>query len=237
LLHGLLKIGGERLSLLLPAEDPMKTSTVLLALLCFSAFAAQPARAEESRFDATTPRARQIQLAMSAAPSEISSRATIYVLGVRGFERARAGQNGFSCLVDRTVQHHVGMSLEPKCFDGEGTRALLPVSLRIEGLRAAGRSEADIESDISAGYKSGRFHAPRKPGLIYMMSPYNILARGPNNTDFGHVAGHLMFYAPYMTLRDLGYRSAKGMLPVLADPGTPYTMMIVVPKRQLGAAK
>ena len=67
-----------------------------------------------------------------------------------------------------------------------------------------------------------------------MMSPYNILARGPNNTDFGHVAGHLMFYAPYMTLRDLGYRSAtKGMLPILADPGTPYTMMIVVPKRQL----
>jgi hypothetical protein len=212
----------------------MRISTALLAILCCAAFGAQPAHAAENRFDATTPRARQIQLAMSAAPSEISSGATIYVLGVRGFERARVGRNGFTCLVDRNVQNRVVKSLEPKCFDGEGTRTLLPVSLRTEALRAEGRPEAKIDSDIVAGYKSGRFHAPRKPGLIYMMSPYTILARGPNNTDFGHVAGHLMFYAPYMTLHDLGYRSAtKGMLPVLADPGTPYTMMIVVPKRQL----
>jgi hypothetical protein len=212
----------------------MKTATALLAILCFATSGAQPARAEQSRFDATVPRARQIQLAMSAAPAEISSEATIYVLGARGFERARAGRNGFSCLVDRTVQNGIGKSLEPKCFDAEGTRTLLPVSLRTEALRAAGRSEPEIEAEISAGYKSGRFRAPRKPGLIYMMSPYNVLARGPNNTDFGHVAGHLMFYAPYMTLRDLGYRSAtKGTLPILADPGTPYTMMIVVPRRQL----
>ena len=212
----------------------MKTATALLAILCCAASGAQPAHAEEGRFDATVPRARQIQLAMSAAPAEISSGATIYVLGVHGFERARAGRNGFSCLVDRYVENHVGKSLEPKCFDGEGTRTLLPVSLRTEALRAEGRSESEIAADITAGYKSGRFHAPRKPGLIYMMSPYNILARGPDNTDFGHVAGHLMFYAPYMTLRDLGYRSpTKGMLPILADPGTPYTMMIVVPRRQL----
>jgi hypothetical protein len=212
----------------------MKIAVALLAVLCCAVPVAQPAHAAESRFDATVPRARQIQLAMSAAPAEISSEATIYVLGMRGFERDRAGRNGFSCLVDRYVQNRVGMSLEPKCFDGEGTRTLLPVSLRTEALRAAGRSETEIDADIAAGYKNGRFRAPRKPGLIYMMSPYNILARGPNNTDFGHVAGHLMFYAPYMTLRDLGYRSAaKGTLPILADPGTPYTMMIVVPRRQL----
>ncbi len=125
------------------------------------------------------------------------------------------------------------MSLEPKCFDAEGTRTLLPVSLRTETLRAEGKSESQIADDITDGYKSGRFRAPGKPGLIYMMSPYNILARGANNTNFGHVAGHLMFYAPYMTVHDLGYRSPKGMLPILADPGTPYAMMIVVPKRQL----
>ena len=212
----------------------MKISAALLAILCCAASGARPAHAEASRFDATVPRARQIQLAMSAAPSEISSGATIYVLGAHGFERAWVGRNSFSCLVDRFVENGVAKSLEPKCFDGEGTRTLLPVSLRTEALRAEGRSEDAINADIVAGYKSGRFRAPRKPGLIYMMSRYNILARGPNNTDFGHVAGHLMFYAPYMTLRDLGYQSAtKGMLPILADPGTPYTMMIVVPRRQL----
>jgi len=201
---------------------------------CCSAVGASPARAAQSRFDASVPRARQIQLATSAAPAEISRAATVYVLGARGFERARAGSNGFTCLVDRAVVDGVGMSVEPKCFDAEGTRALLPVSLRTEALRAEGETEPQIDADIVAGYASGRFHAPRKPGLIYMMSPYNVLARGPNNTDFGHVAGHLMFYAPYMTFADLGYTApVKGMLPILADPGKPYAMMIVVPRRQL----
>ena len=211
----------------------MKISA-LVAMLCCSALCAQPALASRNLFDASVPRARQIQLATSAAPAEISRAATVYVLGARGFERARTGSNGFSCLVDRAVVSGVGMSLEPKCFDAEGTRSLLPVSMRTEELRAEGKPESQIDADILAGYASGRFHAPRKPGLIYMMSPYNVLARGPNNTDFGHVAGHLMFYAPYMTPADLGYKVAvPGMLPILADPGKPYTMMIVVPRRQL----
>jgi hypothetical protein len=212
----------------------VKIWMVAVAMACCCGMGASPARAAQSRFDASVPRARQIQLATSAAPAEISRAATVYILGARGFERARVGSNGFTCLVDRAVVAGVGMSLEPKCFDAEGTRALLPVSLRTEALRAQGKTEPQIDADIVAGYATGRFHAPRKPGLIYMMSPYNVLARGPNNTDFGHVAGHLMFYAPYMTLADLGYKApVRGMLPILADPGKPYTMMIVVPRRQL----
>ncbi len=187
-----------------------------------------------SRFDAGVPRDKQIALAMSAAPREISSKATIYVLTARGFEKARVGSNGFSCLVDRKMQGSIAVTLEPKCFDAEGTRTLLPVSLRTEQLRAQGKTEALIVADIAAGYARGTFRAPRKPGLIYMMSPYNILPRGPNNTDYGSVPGHLMFYAPFMTPKDLGYTSsAGGMLPFLVDPGTPYAMMIVVPKQQL----
>jgi hypothetical protein len=212
----------------------MKISIAVLATLCCCAGAMQPARASHNAFDANVPRARQILLATSAAPAEISGAATVYVLGPRGFVLARVGSNGFSCLVDRAVQDGVAKSIEPKCFDAEGTRTLLPLSLRTEELRALGRAEPQIDADIVAGYASGRYHAPRKAGLIYMMSPYNFMARGPNNTDYGHVAGHLMFYAPYMTLRDIGYRSAvKGTLPILADPGKPYTMMIVVPRRQL----
>jgi hypothetical protein len=192
------------------------------------------ASSAQNRFDATVPRAKQIELAMSAAPREISSKATIYVLGARGFEKARVGTNGFSCLVDRQIHGNIAVTLEPKCFDAEGTRTLLPVSLRTEQLRAQGKTEAQIAADIAAGYARGTFRAPRKPGLIYMMSPFNILPRGPNNTDYGSVPGHLMFYAPYMTPKDLGYASLAGnMLPFLVDPGTPYAMMIVVPKRQL----
>jgi len=188
----------------------------------------------KSRFDASVPRSKQIELAMSAAPQQISSKATIYVLGSRGFEKARIGTNGFSCLVDRAVQGKIGVTLEPKCFDPEGTRTFLPVSLRTEALRAQGKTETQIADDIAASYKSGVFNAPRKPGLIYMMSRYNVIALGPNNTDIRSVSGHLMFYAPYMTLKDLGYdANSRNMLPVLVNPGTPFAMMIVVPKRQL----
>lgn len=171
---------------------------------------------------------------MGAAPQELSRRATIYVLGSRGFEIARTGTNGFSCLVDRQVRGKAGITLEPKCFDPEGTRTFLPVSLRTEALRAQGKTESQIADEIAASYKRGVFHAPRKPGLIYMMSRHNVIALGPNGTNIKAVPGHLMFYAPYMTLKDLGYQAnSRNMLPVLVDPGTPYAMMIVVPKRQL----
>ena len=44
---------------------------------------------------------QQIQLAMDAAPSHISEHATVYVLGPKGYVKARSGTNGFSCLVER----------------------------------------------------------------------------------------------------------------------------------------
>ena len=37
----------------------------------------------------------------SAAPAEVSSHATIYILGPKGYEKAREGTNGFSCFVGR----------------------------------------------------------------------------------------------------------------------------------------
>jgi hypothetical protein len=216
---------------------PLMMSISMLAVVVAAGHAAAGQSGElpmKSRFDATVPRAKQIKLAMSAAPREISSRATVYVLGPRGFEKARRGTNGFSCLVDRKLDGRIAVTLEPKCFDAEGTRTLLPVSLRTEALRSKGKTESEITADIAANYKRGVFRAPRKPGLIYMMSPYNILARGPHNTNFGSVPGHLMFYAPYMTPKDLGYKSSSAdMLPFLVDAATPYAMMIVVPKRQL----
>lgn len=211
----------------------MKSFIACVSVVAFLS-AAGNAGANPSRFDASVPRAKQIELAMGAAPREISSRATIYVLSSRGFEVARTGSNGFSCLVDRQVQGKAGITLEPKCFDPEGTRTFLPVSLRTEALRAQGKTESQIADEIAASYKRGVFHAPRKPGLIYMMSRYNVIALGPNGTNIKPVPGHLMFYAPYMTLKDLGYdANSRNMLPVLVDPGTPFAMMIVVPKRQL----
>lgn len=197
-------------------------STVLAA----TAAVAQNQATQEVRFDSSTPRQRQMELAASAAPAEVSSRATIYVLGPRGYEKAREGGNGFNCLVERQYVN----TQEPECFDAEGSRTTLLARLRIEELRAQGKKEEAIEAEIEAGYKSGKFTAPRKPGIVYMMSDENWVF-DPESKKIIHFPGHLMFYAPYMTAKDLGYEK-EAPLPYLVHPGGPDTLMIVVPQQR-----
>src|SRR5271170_1229756 len=111
-------------------------------------------------YDASVPRERQIALAESAAPAEVSSKATVYILGPKGDEKVREGTNGFSCFVGRHFVKPTETSVEPACFDAEGSRTILIRRLRMEELRANGKSEAEIKADIANGYKDGRFKDP-----------------------------------------------------------------------------
>jgi hypothetical protein len=169
------------------------------------------------------PRERQIALAMEAAPSEISENATVYILGKAGYEVAKTGTNGFSCLVDREFV----TTMEPECYDAEGSATVLKTRLRTEELRAQGKNDDDIQRDIEQGYKNGRFKAPSKPGIVYMLSENNRVF-DPSSKKIIRFPGHLMFYAPYMTEKDLGYKS-QATLPYLVHPGRPDALMIVVP--------
>src|SRR5262249_39596743 len=108
----------------------------------------------------------------SAAPTVVSSKATVYVLGPKGFEKAREGTNGFSCLVERSFKGTTQTSSAPACFDAEGSRTLMLTYLRREELRAQGKSEDDIKADIDTGYKDGRFKVAGI-GFLYMMSDEN----------------------------------------------------------------
>jgi len=62
-----------------------------LSMGLFSSTALIPATAQELPrvYDASMPRDQQITLAESAAPAEVSSKATVYVLGPKGYEKAR----------------------------------------------------------------------------------------------------------------------------------------------------
>jgi hypothetical protein len=214
---------------------PTKNWT-LFALLAVapSLASAHPARATNSdtpsvHFDASVPRDRQIQLALSAAPPEIASNATVYILGSKGYEKAREGSNGVSCLVERTFNGTVQTSVGPMCYDAEGSRTLLLVLLFTEEMRAQGKSEEQIKADIATGYKEGRFKAPSKPGVCYMLSSENYLYN-PETKKSGPFPGHLMFYAPYMTAKDFGYSAVSNtMQPYLVEPGKPNAMLVVVP--------
>jgi hypothetical protein len=59
--------------------------------------------------------------------------------------------------------------------------------------RAKGKSGDQIKAEIDDGYKSGRFKATSKPGIVYMLSD-NISLLVQDKTV--HVPPHVMFYAP-----------------------------------------
>jgi len=203
-----------------------------VAILCSSAAAQDKPKepAEEMHtIDATTPRERQIELALSAAPTEVSSKAAVYVLGPKGYEKVREGTTGFSCLIERSFKETLQVSAAPACFDAEGSRTIMLGYLHREELRAQGKPEAEIKDDIAKGYKDGRFKAPG-PGFLYMMSSENYFYDA-DTRQWGTVPPHLMFYAPYKTAKDLGYESiSPTMVPYLTYPG-PEGLIVVAAKK------
>jgi len=179
-----------------------------------------PGLAAVRQVDGSTPKDIQMAIAQAAGPP-VSAEATVYVLGPKGYEKAREGTNGFTCLVERP--HPDNMA--PTCYDAEGSATTLKVLLYVEQERAAGTDEARIKSAVAEGYKSGRFIAPRKPGIAYMLSDYNYLPDRDAKKAV-HFPGHLMFYAPYATAKNVGEGPGA---PFLALPGSPSNMMVVLP--------
>lgn len=207
--------------------NPLRAASVAIALSCISPagqlLADSPVDLSTVRhIDSTTPRDVQIALALAAGPP-ISQGAAVYVLGATGYVKAREGTNGFTCIVERLRAD----SIAPTCFDAEGSATTLKALLFREEQRALGKDDARIESEILEGYKTGRFLAPRKAGIVYMLSDYNYLFNPQSNKIF-HFPGHVMFYAPYMTAKDVGDGPDA---PGLTYPGRPDNVMVVIPER------
>src|SRR5215469_5361482 len=180
-------------------------------------------------YDASMPREQQIALAESAAPAEVSSKATIYVLGPKGYEKAREGTNGFSCFVSRHFAKPTETTIEPQCFDAEGSHTLLLVYMHGEELRSSGKSEAEIKADVANGYKEGRYKYPSKPGFLYIMSSEHRLGPTPDHGT-AHFPPHLMFYAPNMTTKDIGFDSQPDLDYLgMTHPGLGDNLIVVIP--------
>ena len=185
---------------------------------------ALPTQTEKPKpaYDFSLSREEKIKLAESAAPAEVSGKATVYVLERSGYVKVREGSNGFSCFVDRQTP----WNSEPTCFDAEGTATTLPTRLFAEEERAKGKSEEGIKAEIESGYKSGRFKAPGKPGIVYMLSDsVYLFVEG----KIVHAPPHLMFYAPYATEKDLGFPPASASMLRLIRAGQPDAYIIVFP--------
>lgn len=199
-----------------------------IAVLCGSAAGEDKAKEPSVHLvTASTPREQQIELAMSAAPTEVSSKASVYIVGPKGYEKAREGTNGFSCFIFRSFRGTTQTSSAPACFDAEGSRTIMVAYMRREELRAEGKSEAEIKDDIAEGYKDGRLKVPG-PGFLYMMSKENYVYDSESKQS-GFAPPHLMFYAPYKTAKDVGYESVSPtMVPYLTQAGGPEALIVVM---------
>lgn len=197
---------------------------ILIGLTAVHVSSAQTDKVKPA-YDFSLPREERIQLAESAAPPEISGKATVYLLEPNGYVKIRAGTNGFSCLVDRQLP----FNLEPTCFDVEGSETTLLTRIFVEGERAKGKNEEQIRAEVHQGYKDGTFRAPRRAGIVYMMSERGYLF-DPSSSKFIPIPPHLMFYAPYATEEDIGSPHTAPNMPKLIRSGQPDAYIIVIPR-------
>jgi hypothetical protein len=174
------------------------------------------------------PPAEEIALARSAAPVSVSAEATVLVMAedaVR-WEVGADGTNGATCWVSRTWAG----SLEPHCFDPEGSRTILPIQQKTVEMGHAGASEEEIDQEIAAGVAEGRYRYPVRPAMSYMLSSAQKLV-GDDGQPAGSWKPHLMLYWPGLTKADLGGTGAGPLLGdsmMLVDEGTDEACLIIV---------
>jgi len=180
------------------------------------------------------PREAEIALAKSAAPPNISNRATIALLTPSGFQVVSKGDNGFVCLVMRgwaaptftpAAQRdfvYDSTLRAPICFDPPAARTVLPFYELKHTLGMQGRTPDQIADAIQADYARGQL--PRRDAVSfgYMWSADQQLGPG-----VGHWHPHMMVFAPYYDNATLG-GSAAGAGPVVNDDaGTPFAVIVI----------
>ncbi len=209
-------------------------SALVVALLCLPAvyLHAQAAAAGRTGPRIMLPRDREIALARSAAPADVSREATVMVLTDRGFELAEQGSNGVTCVVNRSQPE----SLEPHCFDAEGSTTVLPIELRRTELLREGRTDEEIDRELGQGLLSGKYRLPRRPAMSYMMSSGQVLFN-EQGKRVGRWHPHLMIFYPNLTPADLGLGAPGLSTAVVVDPGLPLSNIMVVLKDFVEPAK
>lgn len=167
-------------------------------------------------------RAKEVEAALKACPSHVQANAGVYALEKTGFVKVRDSKNGFTAIINRTLVN----SFEPQCLDAEGTRTFLPWYLKAAELRAQGKSKEDVKKAIADGFAGGKFQAPARAGIDYMLSTENVVPID----DKGNVAPyppHLMMYVPGLKNADLGSDGNPMGPAFVVDEGTPKALLIV----------
>jgi hypothetical protein len=179
------------------------------------------------------PHEAEVALARSAAPPNISGRATIRVLTASGFQVAHEGDNGFVCLVMRgwAAPTFTPVALRdlvydttiraPICFDPRAARMVLPFYELRHTLGMAGKTPDQIADGIQAAYARGELPPRDAVAFGYMWSADQQLGPG-----IGRWHPHMMVFAPYYDNAMLG-GNEPGLPTVTDDDGTPFTVIVI----------
>lgn len=169
-------------------------------------------------------RATEIALARSAAPPAASAAASVLVLEGGEYIVAEEGTSGATCYVSRSRPG----SIEPHCFDAEGSRTILPIHLHRAERGFAGAAPEEIEREVADGIADGRFRLPDRPVVSYMLSAAQVLY-ADDGRRVGAWKPHVMIYHPYWTAEDVGLVGDPGPGPVfVSDPGTVDAVLIAL---------
>ncbi|MDX1746201.1 MAG: hypothetical protein R3324_09715 [Halobacteriales archaeon] len=158
-----------------------------------------PAQAQEGSW--LRPRAQEVALARSAAPTAVSDDATVWVLRSDGFEVASKGGNGFHCMVRRVRDPR---DVVPVCFNPAAAERVKPVWQQVvvdvmDGGSFAASWEAAMDS-----LDSGVWELPEAGrALAYMMSA-EMRLYDPDTGGERRYFPHVMVFSPYLTDADIG---------------------------------
>jgi hypothetical protein len=181
------------------------------------------------------PRDAEMALARSAAPANISDRATIKVLTNSGYQVAREGDNGFVCMVMRAWSAPTYTPAQfrdlvydakvhaPICFDPAASRTVMPYYELRSKLGMEGKTPDQIAEGVQAAYAKGVLPKRNGVAFAYMWSADQNLGPG-----IGHWHPHVMVFSPYYENSMVGGNEFGSALPQLSDDaGTPFAVVVI----------
>lgn len=178
----------------------------------------------------------EVALARSAAPSSISTHATIEVLTSKGYEVAIKGDNEFTCMVLRSWSAapnpddtRYAPIRAPICFDPNAAKTVVPAEELRAKLGLAGKSPDEIADEVARQYGLGKLPTMERVAFAYMWSASQILGPGA-----GAWHPHMMVYAPHYQNQWLGNNPVGNHnTPFVLGAGTPYSIVIIAVDNKL----
>lgn len=177
----------------------------------------------------------EVGLARTAAPANISGRATIKVLTASGYQVEHEGDNGFVCMVMRAWSAPTYTPAQfrdlvydatvraPICFNPDAVRAVEPYYELRSKLGMAGKTPDQIAAGIESALAKGELPRREAVSFAYMWSAEQHLGPG-----IGHWHPHMMVFSPYSTNAMLGNNDFARPVPFVSDDaGTPFAVVVI----------